>query len=99
MKIGYPHNLTNEEAYNKINDLILDLRIKYSDEISNEKKSWNEEHTQMDYSMKIMGIKIKGKVHLSDSKITLEGKLPFVAIPFSKKIENRIRKQLEESFS
>ena len=99
MKIDYQHNLTSEEAYRRINNLLVDLQRKYSDKISNPKTSWNPEHTQMDYSMEIMGSKTKGQVHLKDCQITLEGKLPFMARMFSRKIEEMVRKQLEDSLS
>jgi len=99
MKIYYQHNLTSEEAYRRINNLLLNLQKKYSDKISNPKTSWNSEHTQMDYSMEIMGSKIKGQVHLKDCQITLEGKLPFMAKMFSGKIEGMVKKQLEDLFS
>jgi len=99
MKIDYQHNLTNEEAYKRINNLLLDLQTKYSDKISNAEKSWNPEHTQMNYSMEIMGSKIKGRVHLRDCQITLEGKLPFMAKMFKGKIEHMVKEQLEDLFS
>ena len=99
MKIDYRHDLTSEEAYERINNLLVDLQRKYSDKISNAEKSWNPEHTQMDYSMEIMGSKIKGQVHLRDCQITLEGKLPFMAKMFSGKIEEMVRKRLEDLFS
>ncbi len=99
MKIDYQHNLTNEEAYKRINNLLLDLQRKYSDKISHAEKSWNPEHTQMDYSMEIMGFKTEGKVHLRDCQITLEGKLPGIAKMISGKIKKMIKTQLDDSFS
>lgn len=99
MKIDYWHDLTSKEAYERINGLLANLQKKYSDKISNPKTTWNPEHTQMDYSIEIMGFKTEGKVHLRGSQITLEGKLPGIAKMASGRIKKMIKTQLDESFS
>lgn len=99
MRIDYQHNLTSEEAYKRINNLLTDLQKQYADKISNPKTSWNPKHTRMDYSMEIMGSGTKGQLTLRDGQVTLEGKLPFLARMFSGKIEEMIRTQLDDSLS
>jgi len=95
MRIDYQHNLTQEEAYRRINNLLTDLQKQYVDKIRNPRTSWNPEHTRMGYSMEIMGFGTKGEVTLQDGQISLEGKLPFMAKMFSGKIEEMVRKQLD----
>jgi len=99
MRIDYQHKLTRKEAYIRINDLLLELQKQYADKISSPKTSWNPEHTVMEYSMEIMGIRTKGKVTLDNNQVILEGKLPFIARIFSRKIEEIIIKQLDDLFS
>ena len=55
MRIDYKHNLTQEEAYRRINTLLTDLQKQYANKINNPQTSWNPKHTKMDYSMEIMG--------------------------------------------
>ena len=96
MRIDYQHNLTQGEAYVRINNLLTDLQKQYADKISNPRTSWNPEHTRMDYSMEIMGFGTKGEVTLKNGQVSLEGKLPFMARMFSGKIEEMVRKQLDD---
>jgi len=99
MKIDYRHDLTSEEAYERINSLLENLQKKHSDKISNPKTNWNSNHTQMAYSMEIKGFKVEGQVRLDNNQITLEGKLPGPAKLFSGKIKKMVKTQLDESFS
>ena len=99
MRIDYQHNLAQEEAYGRINNLLTDLQKQYADKISNPQTSWNPEHTRMDYSMEIMGFKTKGQVTLNDGQVSLEGKLPFMAKMFSGKIEEMVKTQLDDLLS
>ena len=64
MRIDYSHNLEREEAYQRISNLLLDLQRQYADKISNPKARWNQEHSQMDFSMEIMGFSTSGQVYL-----------------------------------
>jgi len=96
MRINYQHNLTQEEAYRRINNLLTDLQKQYADKISNPRTIWNPEHTRMDYNMEIMGFSTKGEVTLRNGQVSLEGKLPFMARMFSGKIEEMVRKQLDD---
>lgn len=49
--------------------------------------------------MEIMGFKTNDQVYLRDCQVTLEGKLPIMARMFSGKIEEMVRKQLEDLLS
>ena len=95
MRIDYQHNLAREEAYRRINNLLTDLQRQYAGRISNLLTSWNPKHTRMDYSMEIMGASTNGQVNLKKGKVSLEGKIPFMARMFSGKIEEMVRKQLD----
>ena len=96
MRIEYQHKLTSEEAYRRISHLLSDLQRKYADKISDPQTRWNSEHTRMDYSMKIMGFSAEGQVTLQNGRVSLEGKIPFMAKMFSGKIEKMVREQLDD---
>ena len=99
MEINYSHNLTQKEAYEKINILLTDLQKRYSDKISNPQTSWDSGHTRMNYSMEIMGFDTSGHISLEHGRVNLEGKLPFMARIFTGKIEGMVKKQLDELLS
>ena len=99
MRIDYSHGLTQEQAYEKVRGLLLDLQEKHADKISDPRTEWNPEHTVMEYSMAIMGNKTSGRVTLRDGQVSLEGKLPFMVRMFSSRIEEMIRVELDASFS
>ena|SRR3989344_7026669 len=99
MKIDYNHNLTQDEAYTRINNLLGELKKKHSEEISNPQMSWNSQHTIMDYSVKIKGFSSSGQITLKEGQVSLEGKLPFAAKIFSGKIERMVREKLDDLFS
>jgi hypothetical protein len=96
MRIDYQHNLTQEEAYRRINALLTDLPKPYADKISNLKTSWNPSHTLMDYSVEIMGFSTQGELTLKNGQISLEGKLPFAARLFRGEIEKMVKTQLDD---
>jgi len=99
MRIDYQHKLAQDEAYRRISNLLLDLQGKYAGEIKNPESSWNSDNTIMDYSAEIMGSKVNGQITLKNGMISLEGKIPFMAMIFSEEIEKRVRKKLEEILS
>lgn len=99
MIIEYPHSLAIEEAYRRIDNSFLDFLRQHADYIRKPETSWNPEHTRMDYSMEIIGISTEGHVTLIDGQINLEGKFPSMGSSFDKKIEEIVRKKLDDLLS
>jgi hypothetical protein len=99
MKIDYPHNLTQEESYERINRLLSELQEQHADKISDPETTWNSGHTRMDYSMKVMGFNTSGQITLRDGQVSLDGKIPLMAKMFSGKIEEMVRLQLDDLLS
>lgn len=96
MRIEYKHNFTKQQSYEKINKLLPELQTQYADKISNPEWSWNSDNSKMDFSMEIMGFDVSGNIDVMDSKLTMEGDLPLIALPFSEKIEDMITEKLKE---
>ncbi len=99
MRIEHKHNLTNEEVYRRLQGLLSDLQEQYADKIKNLQSQWNQDNTQMDFSVEIMGFRSQGRVYLLDKKVILEGNLPLMARMFSGKIESMIKARLEALLS
>lgn len=86
------------EAYEKIDKFLDGLVKEHRNLISNPQKKWNDERNKMDFSFEVMGSNIKGDIKLQGKELILNGKLPFLARIYSGRIEDIIKKQLEELF-
>ena len=99
MRIEYNHKLSKDEAYTRLQGLLLDLQRQYAGQISDAWSEWNKDHTQMRFRASIRGFETTGNVYLMDKQVILEGSLPFMARLFSGKIEKMIRERLEALLS
>ena len=82
-----------------MDNFLKDITTQYADKIRNPQTKWNLNHTQMDFSIEVMGLKTNGHVYLKDGLVTLEGKVPLMARMFSGKIEEVIREKIEDLLS
>ncbi|RLD82377.1 MAG: hypothetical protein DRJ10_05120 [Bacteroidetes bacterium] len=85
------HSLNRDDAKERIKKLFDKLKEDFQDKISDVNEIWNENHS--DFSFKIMGLLMKGRLSVSSSDVRLDGQIPFTALPFKKLIENTIRKE------
>ena len=99
MKLVYHHDLPKGVSYKKLDNFLEELQKTHSDKISNPKHHWNSGHTQMYFSVGIMGFNTQGTIYLEKDKITLEAELPFLAAIFSRKIKEMIGTQLDALLS
>lgn len=96
MEITYEHTLSQRVAYTRINNLLDRLQEEYGAQISDPHREWNSRHTQMDFSVQILGAQTQGQVYLEPGHVRIEGTVPGIAKLFSRRIEKMIRKQLED---
>lgn len=99
MEVKRNYNCGKKEAYKRVDTLLTELQDKYGDMIGNPTKSWNSSNDKMDFSFNAKGFTIIGNVVLTDNQLILDGKLPWLARPFSGKIETAIKGELEKLFS
>ena len=98
MDIKYNYFCSNQIAYEKIDGFLDNLTSQYSDMVSNPIKKWNDSKDRMDFSFEVKGFKVDGNIQLYKGKLFLDGKLPLLARPFSGKIENTSKSELEKLF-
>jgi len=94
VNVSVEHQLNKEEAKTKIKNLLINLKEEFKDKISNVTETWNEYNS--DFSFKVMGVPIKGRISVENTFVKLDGKIPFAAVPFKKNIESTIRKEAEK---
>lgn len=88
-----PHNLTADEARERLQHFAESLESKLGDQVKNLHQTW--EGNTLDFGFRTFGINVEGKMFVADDKVTIEGNLPFSAMMFKGKIESEIRQQLE----
>ncbi len=93
IKVKVDHSLAQEEALKRIKKIFDKLKDDFKDKISDVQESWNGNSS--DFSFKIMGLLMKGKLTVSQFDVILDGKIPFTALPFKGLIESKIREEAE----
>lgn len=90
--VDVPNPLGKEEALTRLQGFSDKLREKYQDKISDLEQSWEED--RLEFSFKVMGVKIAGALTVEQEKVLVEGDLPFSAVMFKGKITSGIEEQL-----
>lgn len=70
------------------------MKNRYSDKISDIQEEWDGDSAN--FSFKLMGFSVKGKLLVAETDVQLEGSLPFAAVPFKGMVETAIREQTKE---
>ncbi len=91
VKVVVNHSLDKSDAKERIKKLFDKLKEDFQDKISEVNEVWNESHS--DFSFKIMGLLMKGRLSVSNSDVLLDGQIPFTALPFKSLIESTIKKE------
>jgi hypothetical protein len=88
INLSIPHNLSQEEAKNRITGLIADCRNKFAGRVSNVAESWTDSANA--FSFQAMGFSVSGKMEVRPDRVLVEMNLPLAAYPFKARIENEI---------
>ena len=89
-----PHSLSADDAKEKLQKFVEAIQEKFKDQVSDLEQSWQD--NDLSFGFKTFGIKIAGKINVSDDKLSVDGDLPISAMMFKGKIESEIRNQLEK---
>lgn len=93
INVKVSHSLAQEEALKRIKKIFDKLKDDFKDKISDVQENWKGNSS--DFSFKIMGLLMKGKLMVSASDVVLNGSIPFAALPFKGLIESKIREEAE----
>ena len=89
MKVA--HQLTQDEALNRIQGLLGEVKNQFSDRISNLREEW--EGNTCRFSFSVMGFPVSGTWTVMPAEVEFSGDLPFAATFFKGKIESTIRER------
>jgi hypothetical protein len=94
MEMTIPHHLSQDEAMRRIKGLLEQVKAEYPDMFSDLQESWSA--TGGEFSAKVKGMDVSGRMVVTPNEVQLTGNIPFVALPFKSQIEDTIRAQAEQ---
>jgi hypothetical protein len=94
IKVAVPHSLQPQEAVRRIQKLVNGIKTNFADKVSDVKEQWSGNNA--DFSFRVMGFDVAGKVEVDDREVRIESNLPFAAMPFKSRIESTIKEKAEE---
>src|SRR5947207_2107022 len=92
-----PHPLDQQAAIAKLSGLLGALQHKYKDVASDIEGAWTD--NVLNFSLKVMGFKITGKVTVQDKLALVEGQLPLAAAMFRGRIEESIKAEMAKELA
>ena len=93
MSITVPHSLSRDEALQRIQGLLTDLKTQYADRFDDLQESWSGYDGE--FSLRAMGFTVPGTLSVQPSQVEMRGNLPFAVAPFKGRIEQTIRERAE----
>ncbi|HVT44936.1 MAG TPA: polyhydroxyalkanoic acid system family protein [Thermoanaerobaculia bacterium] len=97
MHIVIRHHSTPDEAKVRVEHLLHELMERDGDRVAAPQHRWVGD--ALLFSFRTKGFEIKGKLEVTEHDLILDGKLPFLALPFESKIRSRIEQEAERIFS
>lgn len=94
LNLNIPHNLSKEEALERIKGLLASLKKEQSDNISNVEEKWDDDNGNFSFTAK--GFDLAGKIKVNQSNIEIDSKLPFAVSLFKGKISSMITEKANE---
>ena len=88
LDVVIPHNLTRDEATERIKKLLAEIKRKHRDRISDLKENWKGNIG--DFSFTAQGFKVSGNVEVNSSKVQITGKMPLALSLFKGLISKTI---------
>ena len=93
-KVQVPHQLTREVAAARLKDHSEQARADMPREISKLVEEWDDEGN-LTFSFSAMGFAVSGKMVSCENDVSVEGKIPFAALPFRGMIESQLVKRIK----
>lgn len=88
--VSVPHQLSQEEALERIKSLVADLKSQYGDQVSNVTENWQD--NRCDFSLKMKMFKLAGTIEVDDSSAEIRGTMP----PGTGRFEGKAKALIEQ---
>lgn len=91
--VSVAHNLTQEEAVRRMQNLLRDVKAEFADKIGDLREVWDGHIGTFRFSA--MGMPVDGILTVNPEQVDIAGNLPFAAMFFRERIESLIRERAE----
>ena len=94
--VSVDHQKERTEVVERLKGFSQLIREKMPTEVSDVQEEWDDSGN-LAFSFKAMGFKIAGKMVASDENVTVQGDLPFAALPFRGALESKVAEKIREA--
>ena len=98
LNVTVAHQLAQAEATERLKKKHAEIKKQNTYTVSDIKESWTTPDS-LDFSFKILGFSLTGKVESLESSVKIEVALPVAAMMVQGMIEKEVRQQLEQVLS
>jgi hypothetical protein len=91
LEMTIPHDLPQQEALQRIKNLLSETKREHGDKIQNLEETWNG--NEGNFSFKAQGYDISGTMIVNPSSIELKGNIPFAVALFKGRITKAINEK------
>lgn len=93
INLSVPHQLSQDEAKERISRLIAEGRAQAADQVSDVVENWSGYVDTL--SFRARGFAVQGRIEVHPARVAVEMHLPFAAFPFKSRIEQELRERAE----
>ncbi len=92
------HDSEREEVVSRLQGFSDRIRENMPVDISDVEESWDDKGN-LTFAFSALGFKVSGVLATCDKKVSVNGKLPFAALPFRGAIESQISEKIAEAIA
>ena len=96
--VSIQHEMSREQAVEKLHGFSERVKDEFQSQVSDLQETWDE-LGNLNFSLKAMGMAIKGDVVTDDDQVNVSGNLPFAALPFRGIVEKTISDKISEALT
>ena len=97
MKVQRAHMMTGETARGEIERALPGLLQEFGSDVSGVTHEWRG--NSMNFSFRARGLRLKGRIDVTDSQVVIDVSLPLIARPFEGRIRSATERKLKQIFS
>lgn len=94
MKIEIPHELSKDNARDKIKNLLSELKEKYSGQVKEVNETWTDYRN--DFSIAMGPMSTNGYINVDDQLVEIELEIPMFAAMFKGQIKSLIEEEAKK---
>ena len=96
MRIAVPHNMSKEKARQRVEQKLGQLLGQFSHHAEEIEHEWYGD--TLEFKGKARGLKVDGKVDVTDAAVIIDAKLPLIALPFEGRIREAVQREADALF-